>query len=99
MALTNYLMQTVVCLALFYGVGLGLGPDGGYAVRLVVWALVFAAQLAFSHWWLRRYHLGPMEWLWRSATYGRMQPQRRRPDAAVRAGACSDPGRRPSPAR
>jgi len=79
MALTNYLIQTPVCLALFYGIGLGFGPAGGYPGRFTAWALIFAAQVAFSHWWLARYRFGPVEWVWRSATYGRAQLLRREP--------------------
>lgn len=79
MALTNYLIQTPVCLALFYGIGLGLGPYAGYPGRFVAWASIFAAQIAFSHWWLARYRFGPLEWAWRSVTYGRRQALRRKP--------------------
>lgn len=79
MALTNYLLQTVLCVALFYGVGLGLGPNGGYPVRLLVFAVVLTGQIAFSHWWLARYRFGPIEWAWRCATYARLQPLRRAP--------------------
>lgn len=77
MALSNYLAQTVVGVGLFYGVGLGLGPRYGLVGVGVVWVLVFAAQIALSQWWLARYRFGPVEWAWRSATYGRWQPMRR----------------------
>jgi uncharacterized protein len=77
MALSNYLAQTVVCLALFYGVGLGIGSSGGYWTRLLVWTLLFGAQIVASHAWLARFRLGPMEWLWRSAAAGRRLPMRR----------------------
>jgi uncharacterized protein len=76
MALSNYLIQTAVCLWLFYGIGLGIGSSGGYAARLLVWALLFAAQMALSHWWLARFRLGPLEWLWRSIAEGRRLPMR-----------------------
>lgn len=77
MALSNYLMQTVVCLWLFYGIGLGLGPAYGYFMRLLVWAAVFSAQIGLSHWWLARFRLGPAEWLWRSIAEARRLPMRR----------------------
>lgn len=77
MALSNYLAQTVACVTLFYGVGLGIGPRYGSAGILLAWATVFAAQLALSHWWLARWRFGPAEWAWRSLTYGRLQPMRR----------------------
>jgi uncharacterized protein len=38
--------------------------------------LVFGAQMAWSPWWLARYRFGPAEWLWRSLTYGKLQPMR-----------------------
>lgn len=77
MALTNYLLQTAVCLPVFYGVGLGIGPRYGVVGILSAWILLFGAQIVFSHWWLSRYRFGPMEWLWRSLTYARMQPMKR----------------------
>jgi uncharacterized protein len=80
MALTNYLSQTVICLFVFYGYGAGLIGQVGSAAALVIALLVFAAQMAWSPWWLARFHFGPAEWLWRSLTYGRPQPMRvRRP--------------------
>ena len=82
MALTNYLVQTPVCLGLFYGIGLGLGPRGGYPLRFVIWLAILLGQIALSHWWLARYRFGPLEWAWRSATYARLQPLRRAPAAA-----------------
>lgn len=76
MALSNYLAQTVLCLLLFYGIGLGVGASGGYAVRLLVWGALFAAQMAASGWWLARFRLGPAEWAWRSIAEGRCLPMR-----------------------
>jgi uncharacterized protein len=76
MALTNYLSQTVLCLLIFYGYGLGLIGTVGPAVALAMALLVFGAQMAWSPWWLARYRFGPAEWLWRSLTYGKLQPMR-----------------------
>jgi uncharacterized protein len=74
MALTNYLAQTVICLAIYYGGGLvgRAGPFFGLSLAFVI----FALQMLVSAWWLTRFRFGPMEWLWRSLTYGRMQPMR-----------------------
>jgi uncharacterized protein len=74
MALTNYLMQTLLCLAIYYGGGL----FGSFrpALGLLIAAIIFVAQMGLSAWWLSRYRFGPMEWLWRSLTYGEMQPMR-----------------------
>lgn len=76
MALTNYLAQTVVCSAIFYGYGLGIGYRYGTVAWFAVWIPLFAAQMVFSRWWLSRFRFGPMEWLWRTLTYGRLQPMR-----------------------
>ncbi len=70
MALTNYLSQTVLAIALFYGVGLGLGPVAPTAIVASA-LLIFAAQAITSRWWLSHYSQGPVEWLWRRLTYGR----------------------------
>lgn len=77
MALTNYLMQSVLQGAIFYGWGLGLIGRYGLLIVLPLSAAIFALQIAYSRWWLARYRFGPAEWLWRSATYGRLQPMRR----------------------
>jgi uncharacterized membrane protein YeiB len=75
MALTNYLMQSLICMTFFYGFGLGhWGMPRGEQVLFV--AVVYAAQIAFSHWWLARFRYGPMEWLWRGFTYGLVPPLR-----------------------
>jgi uncharacterized protein len=79
MALSHYLTQSVLGIALFYGIGLGIGPGWGVAGWWSAWALIFAGQIAISHWWLARFRFGPMEWLWRSLTYGRRQPFRLQP--------------------
>ncbi len=79
MALTNYLMQTVLQSAIFYGWGLGLLGKFGLVIILPLSAAIFALQIAYSRWWLARYRFGPAEWLWRSATYGALQPMRREP--------------------
>jgi uncharacterized protein len=75
MALTNYLMQSLICVTFFYSFGLGhWGLPRAQQVLFV--AVVFAAQIAFSHWWLARFRYGPMEWLWRGFTYRQVPPLR-----------------------
>lgn len=74
MALTNYVLQSVVCSLLFNGYGFGLYESVG-AARL--WGFTFAiylCQIPLSVWWLSRFQFGPLEWLWRSLTYGKRQP-------------------------
>jgi uncharacterized membrane protein YeiB len=75
MALTNYLLQSVICMLFFYGFGLGhWGLPRAQQVLFVVGA--YAAQIVFSHWWLARFRYGPMEWLWRGFTYRQVPPLR-----------------------
>jgi uncharacterized protein len=84
MALTNYLLQTVILVALFNGYGAGLIGHTGPAVGLVVALALFALQMIWSPIWLNHFRFGPMEWLWRSLTYGAPQPMRiARPSAGV----------------
>ncbi len=77
MAMTNYLMQTILCTAFFYGWGFGYFERLSRAELLGVVGVVWALQLAWSPLWLRYFRFGPAEWVWRSATYGRLQPMRR----------------------
>jgi uncharacterized protein len=83
LALTNYLAQSLVCTTLFYGYGLGLAGRVGAAAGVLLAIGIYALQIAFSLWWLRRFQFGPLEWLWRSLTYGRPQPLRRPAATAV----------------
>ena len=76
MPLTTYLTQSVVCSLLFYGYGLGWYGTVSYSGMLMIACTLFAAQILFSGWWLRRYRFGPAEWLWRSTAYARWQPMR-----------------------
>ncbi|MEM6336114.1 MAG: DUF418 domain-containing protein, partial [Bacteroidota bacterium] len=69
MALTNYLLQTVACMFVFYGIGLGLYGEVGTAAAAGIALLVFALQVPLSRWWLGRYRFGPAEWVWRRLTY------------------------------
>ena len=79
MALTNYLAQGLIYSFILFGVGPGLGLAGriGSAAVVAICIVFFAAQTAFSHWWLARYRFGPMEWLWRTLTYGERPMMRR----------------------
>ena len=77
MALTNYLTQSIVCTLIFYGYGLGLFGQMGAATGIGLTIVIYALQIPLSHWWMRRFLYGPVEWLWRSLTYGKPQPIRR----------------------
>lgn len=77
MAFTNYLSQSIICTLLFYSHGFGLFTQlERYQLMLVV-AVIFVAQLLWSPWWLKRFKFGPLEWLWRSLSYGKRQPFKR----------------------
>ncbi len=78
-ALTNYLLQTVICTTIFYGHGLGWFGSVDRAGQAGVVAAVWVVQLLSSSLWLRRFRFGPAEWLWRSLTYGVRQPLRKTP--------------------
>ncbi len=74
MALTNYLVQTLICTFIFFGWGLGYF---GYVQRQ--WLPLFVVgiwiiQLLYSPLWLHHFRFGPMEWLWRTLTYWKRQP-------------------------
>ncbi len=77
MALTNYLMQSLICTTLFYGYGFSLFARLNYAWQLLVVVAVWGLQLMVSPWWLRRYQFGPAEWLWRWMTYRARPPMQR----------------------
>ncbi|GAB4436463.1 MAG: DUF418 domain-containing protein [Chloroflexi bacterium OHK40] len=83
MALTNYLLQTVICTTLFYGYGAGLYGQVGAALGVLLTVVIFALQVVWSVWWLRHFQFGPIEWLWRTLTYGRAQPMRLRTESAL----------------
>ncbi|MDJ1466414.1 DUF418 domain-containing protein [Cytophagaceae bacterium DM2B3-1] len=77
MALTSYVSQTVIGLLLFYGYcGLGLVGIIPPWICFLLSAPIFLLQMQFSKWWLSRFKYGPLEWIWRSATYLRWQPIR-----------------------
>jgi uncharacterized protein len=77
MALTNYLMHSLLAVFLFTGAGFALLDELTraqlYGVVLAIWVL----QLWLSPWWLQRFRFGPVEWLWRVLTYGKIIPNRR----------------------
>lgn len=77
MALTNYLLQSVISFVLFYGVGFGFYGHVGPALGMAIAISLFGLQILGSRWWLQRYRFGPVEWIWRSLTYGERQPFRR----------------------
>jgi uncharacterized protein len=76
MALSNYLLQSLVCTAIFYSFGFALFGRVSAALGLLLTVAIFLIQIPLSVWWLRRFRFGPVEWLWRSLTYWQRQPMR-----------------------
>jgi len=68
MTLTLYIGQSLVFVPVYYGFGLHLWDRITQPESLVLGLIAFAAQLAFAAFWFRRFHYGPLEWLWRAAT-------------------------------
>jgi len=74
MALTNYILQSVVCTWIFYSYGLGIYGQIGPLLGLVLTGMIYLGQVGLSLWWLRRARYGPLEWFLRTITYNEMQP-------------------------
>ncbi|KQQ74669.1 hypothetical protein ASF73_09765 [Xanthomonas sp. Leaf131] len=77
MALSNYLLQSLLCTWVFYGYGLGYFEQLPRMWQLPFALGLFALQIVLSQLWLRWFRFGPMEWVWRSVTYLRVPPMRR----------------------
>ncbi len=77
MALTNYIMHSLICMVVFTGVGFGLfGKLQRYELLYVVFS-IWIFQLILSPIWLTYFHYGPMEWLWRNLSYQKIHPIRK----------------------
>lgn len=74
MALSNYLLQTLICTNIFYGFGLGLFGQVTRVGQLGIVMAIWLTQLLISPLWLKHFQFGPMEWLWRSLTKMKLQP-------------------------
>jgi uncharacterized protein len=75
-AFSNYLFHSVTASVLFLGWGFGLAGRFDYATQLLIVVAVWIVQLVVSPIWLQTWRFGPAEWLWRTLTYGSMQPMR-----------------------
>lgn len=73
-ALSAYLTQSIVMTTLSYGYGVGLFGRVGSAGALAIAVAVLVGQVPIAAWWTRRFRFGPAEWLWRTLSYGRVQP-------------------------
>lgn len=77
MALTTYVSQTLIGIGLFYGIGMSYSGRVSLAGGTLLALFIFLSQCAVSSIWLRVFYIGPIEWVWRRATYGKSVPFRR----------------------
>jgi uncharacterized protein len=82
MALTNYLMQSLAFTLVSYSYGFGSYSRLTGVTALLYTVVFFTAQVYLSRWWLSRFRFGPVEWVWRSLTYGALMPWRLGGEAA-----------------
>jgi uncharacterized protein len=78
-ALSNYLLHSILCTSIFYGFGLGLYGSVERVGQMGIVAGVWMLQLLLSPLWLKYFRFGPAEWVWRTLSYGKLQPFTRRP--------------------
>ena len=76
MALTNYVGQSVIGVIMFYGTGLALGGHVGPVFYFPIGLAIYVLQVFLSTAWLSNFKFGPLEWVWRSLTYGSLVPLR-----------------------
>ena len=77
MALTNYLLHSIIASFIFMNYGLGLYGKVAPWQGLILVFIIYGLQIPFSIHWLKRYRFGPVEWLWRSLTYMKWQKLKR----------------------
>ncbi|MCO6359287.1 DUF418 domain-containing protein [Roseivirga pacifica] len=74
MSLSNYLLQSILCGFIFYGHGFNLFGDLDRSAQAVFVLAIWVVNIVFSSIWLKYFQFGPFEWVWRSLTYGKVQP-------------------------
>ncbi|MGI8785889.1 MAG: DUF418 domain-containing protein [Acidobacteriota bacterium] len=82
MALTNYLLMALLVGVLAPTFGLGVYRRIGPTLASALAVAIFATLMLLSTWWLKHFRFGPAEWLWRTLTYGKLQPMRLQPSLA-----------------
>ncbi len=78
MSVTNYMTQGLIGVSLFYGFGGNLAMQLSFFQCLFVGFAIYAVQLLYSNWWMKRFYYGPVEWIWRELTWFKQIPFRRR---------------------
>ncbi len=79
LSISNYLFQSIFSTMVFYSYGLGYYGDVSIFAGTMLALSIYASQLAFSSWWLKRFYFGPVEWLWRSGSYLHIQKFKKPP--------------------
>jgi uncharacterized protein len=75
-ALSNYLLQTLICTFIFYGHGLGFFGKVERGGQIIIILAVWILQLIMTTIWMRYFRFGPIEWIWRSLSYWKVQPMK-----------------------
>ena len=75
-SLTNYVSQNLICALLFRSYFLNLYGQLSLTTLVLVAMAIVTMQILISRWWLIHFRFGPLEWVWRSFTYKRLQPFR-----------------------
>ncbi len=78
MSFTNYISQSIICFILFYGPGFNLYGSVTPLWSVLIVIAIFSVQVVWSKWWLTHFRFGPLEWVWRSVTYWKKQPIKKR---------------------
>lgn len=76
MALTNYITHSIILTSIFYGYAGGMFGQIARGQQMLIVVAVIFAQVVFCTLWLKFFRFGPLEWLWRSITYMKLQPMR-----------------------
>ena len=77
MSVTNYMLQGLVGVCLFYGFGGNLAVQLTFFESLLIGLVLFAIQVFYSNWWTKRFYFGPVEWVWRVLTWFKAIPIKR----------------------
>jgi uncharacterized protein len=78
MSVTSYMTQGLIGVCLFYGFGANFAVELSFLQCFIVGLIIYAAQVIFSNWWIKRHYYGPVEWLWRCLTWFKRVPLRRK---------------------
>lgn len=78
MSVTNYMAQSVIGVCLFYGFGANFAVQLSFLQCFLLGLLIYAIQVAYSNWWMKRFYYGPVEWMWRIFTWFKPIPLRRK---------------------